>query len=211
MDNVPEDSLKIIFSLLLGAIIGLEREYRSKAAGFRTITLISIGSTLFTVVSIKLGAPDNADRIASCIITGIGFIGAGVVFKDGFSISGLTTASAIWATAALGMAVGIGDYKLAAEGLIAVLIVLSLFEYIQNWIDHFHQKRTYKVLFLKNTMHSSDIDKALLEIKLSFSKRKEMKADNEIICFYDVYGSTVKQEKFSHYLISHSFIKSFEC
>src|ERR1700760_4848757 len=93
--------IRLFLSLLFGAVIGFEREYRSKAAGFRTITMITVGSTLFTINSYMLGAPGNPDRIASNIITGIGFIGAGVIFKDGFSVSGLTTASTIWASAAI--------------------------------------------------------------------------------------------------------------
>lgn len=211
MYDFSEDTLKIILSLVLGALIGLEREYRSKAAGFRTMTLISIGSTLFTIVSIKLGGPANADRVAANIITGIGFIGAGVVFKDAITITGLTTATAIWATAALGMAVGSGDYKVAGEGLVAVLIVLSLFEYVQNWIDSIHQKRSYKIIFDKHTMQIADIDKALLQINLRFVKRREMRTNNELICFYDVYGSSDKLEKFNSFLLNDVPVKSFEC
>ena len=107
---LPEVALKLLTAVLVGGLIGIEREYSSKAAGFRSITLICIGSTLFTILSQHLGSNGNADRIAANIITGIGFIGAGVVFKDGFSVTGITTASSIWATAALGMAIGSGDY-----------------------------------------------------------------------------------------------------
>ncbi len=206
-----EDTLKIVLSLAVGALIGLEREYRSKAAGFRTITLISIGSTLFTIVSIKLGFPGNSDRIAANIITGIGFIGAGVVFKDAITITGLTTATAIWATAALGMAVGAGHYKVAGEGLLAVLIILSLFEYVQNWIDKIHQKRSYKIVFDKHTMTIKDIDAALVQMSLRYIKRKEMRINNEFIYFYDVYGSDIKLEKFSSFLLNEAPVKSFEC
>ena len=209
--NFSEDTLKIILSLVLGALIGLEREYRSKAAGFRTITLISIGSTLFTIVSIKLGGAANADRVAANIITGIGFIGAGVVFKDALTITGLTTATAIWATAALGMAVGAGDYKVAGEGLLAVLVVLSLFEYVQNWIDSIHQKRAYKIIFDKHTMQIDDIDKAIAEMNLRFTKRKEMRINNELIYFYDVYGSSINLDKFNSFLLNDAPVKSFEC
>jgi putative Mg2+ transporter-C (MgtC) family protein len=211
MYSFSEDTLKIILSLVLGALIGLEREYRSKAAGFRTITLISIGSTLFTIVSIKLGGVNNADRVAANIITGIGFIGAGVVFKDALNITGLTTATAIWATAALGMAIGAGDYKVAAEGLVAVLIVLSLFEYVQNWIDSIHQKRAYKIVFDKNAIESSAIEKELVVMGLRFVKRKEMKVSSELICFYDIYGSSVNIEKFNSFLLNEGHVKSFEC
>ncbi|MGZ4033515.1 MAG: MgtC/SapB family protein [Bacteroidia bacterium] len=210
MELFTEDTFKIFLSLLFGSLIGLEREYRSKAAGFRTITLISIGSTLFTIVSIKLGGASNADRIAANIITGIGFIGAGVIFKEGLSISGLTTSTTIWATAALGMEIGAGDYMTAFEGLLVILVVLSLFEYVQTWIDNFHQKKFYKIVFIKSEMDSSDLEKELIKLKLSFAKRKEIRFDNEIVCYYDVYGSKKKHDVFNTFLLNYSSLKSFE-
>ena len=139
----PDDVIKLILAVVVGGLIGLEREYSSKAAGFRSIVLICIGSTLFTVISQHLGGTANGDRIAANIITGIGFIGAGVVFKDGVSITGITTASSIWATAALGMAIGGGHYILAFEGLVLVIIVLSLFEFLERQVDRWHQVRSY--------------------------------------------------------------------
>src|SRR5690606_37826413 len=89
------DVFKAILSLSLGVILGLEREMKDKAAGLRTITIISLGSTLFTIMSYKIGIITDTEttRIASYIVSGIGFLGAGVIFKDGISINGLTTAS----------------------------------------------------------------------------------------------------------------------
>lgn len=167
-----EDSLKLLLSLIMGSLIGIEREYRSKAAGFRTITLISLGSTLFTIVSIKLGGVNNADRIAANIITGIGFLGAGVVFRDAFTTTGLTTATSIWATAALGMVIGSGDYMLAAEGLGLVLIVLSLFEYVQAWIDNYHQKRSYKIIVNSAEERKGEMEAASKELNLRLKKER---------------------------------------
>ena len=103
-----ETALQLLFSFIIGTAIGIEREYRSKAAGLRTMIMICLGSTIFTELSMVIGN-GSEDRIASNIITGIGFLGAGVIFKDGLSISGITTATTIWITAALGMAVGAGQ------------------------------------------------------------------------------------------------------
>ncbi len=206
-----EDTLRLFLSLIAGALIGFEREYRSKAAGFRTMTLICIGSTLFTIVSMKLGSPNSPDRVAANIITGIGFIGAGVVFKDGFSVTGLTTATAIWVTAALGMTIGIGAYKMAAEGLVIVLLVLSLFEYLQDIIDNLHQKRVYKILFDKNSFQTIDIEKEIKEIKLGYTKIKELKTLDEHTCYFEVSGSSKKFETLNAYLLYNPRIKSFEC
>src|SRR5258706_14272096 len=141
----PEVVIQLSLAVLFGAIIGFEREYRSKAAGFRTITMITLGSTLFTILSFKLGNEASHDRIASNIITGIGFIGAGVVFKDGLTVSGLTTASAIWVSAAMGMAIGIGEYITAACALALAIVVLALFEKVQDLIESFHQVRMYRI------------------------------------------------------------------
>src|SRR5262245_66333390 len=102
MDIVLDEhyAWRILISFCIGTAIGIEREYRSKAAGLRTMIMICLGSTIFTELSMVIGG--TSDRIASNIITGIGFLGAGVIFKDGLSITGITTATTIWITAALG-------------------------------------------------------------------------------------------------------------
>ena len=206
-----EDTLKLLLSLVMGSLIGIEREYRSKAAGFRTITLISLGSTLFTIVSIKLGAPNSPDRVAANIITGIGFLGAGVVFKDGLNITGLTTATSIWVTAALGMAIGTGDYILAVEGLVLVIVVLSLFEIVQGWIDNYHQQRPYRICISKETHLNAEIETALLQFNLKIDKVKELKQNDDLILYYDVYGSRKNISKFNSFLINLPSVKSFDC
>ena len=104
--TLPSDIvIKLVLAVLIGGAIGAEREYRSKSAGFRTLTLICLGSTILTIFSVIIGTPGNPDRIASNIATGIGFVGAGVIFKgdgSGSKVSGITTAAMIWVTAGLG-------------------------------------------------------------------------------------------------------------
>ena len=95
-----EEAAQVSVAFIIGAIIGLEREFRSKPAGFRTMILICVGSCLYTILSKEIGGA-STDRIASNIVTGIGFIGAGVIFKEGITVNGLTTAALIWVTAAL--------------------------------------------------------------------------------------------------------------
>src|ERR1700744_4706019 len=105
--NITEDELlKVGFSILCGGLLGIERQYKNKTAGFRTIILISLGSALFTMIAqhVKMGVNIN-------VITGIGFMGAGIVFKDGIGVSGLTTASVIWVAAPLGMLAGAGNFE----------------------------------------------------------------------------------------------------
>jgi len=133
--------IKLIISILLGGAIGLEREISSKPAGFRTNVLICFGSTLFTMLSFKMcqnlqvldyGA---STRIAAQIVTGIGFIGAGTVLRSQGSIQGLTSAATIWAVAAIGMAIGIGEVYLAIISTILIGIVLTIFGRLENYFN----------------------------------------------------------------------------
>ncbi|GAA4132677.1 MgtC/SapB family protein [Sphingobacterium lactis] len=130
------DLLKAVLSLLAGFVLGFEREWKDKAAGFKTISIICLGSTLFSLLSYKLGAGESEDatRIASYVVSGIGFLGAGVIFKDGVNVNGLTTASIIWMSAAIGMAIGFGVFLTAAIFLFACFIILISGKLINHYI-----------------------------------------------------------------------------
>jgi len=116
-------ALKLIASGVLGGFIGYERESESKPAGFRTMILVSMGSCLFTIASIRIAELGDGSfdpgRIASGIVTGIGFLGAGAIMRSSGHVLGLTTAASIWLVAAIGMGVGIGLY---GESLLVTLI-----------------------------------------------------------------------------------------
>src|SRR5512138_2976902 len=123
----PEDILKICLALVAGGLIGIEREFRDKAAGFRTLIFICVGAALFTIFSTKLAGDRDPTRIAANIVSGVGFLGAGVILRDGGRVIGLTTAATIWLTAALGMGIGGGEYLLVAIGVVITLVVLWVF------------------------------------------------------------------------------------
>jgi putative Mg2+ transporter-C (MgtC) family protein len=142
--SIQNELLLIFISVVLGILIGAEREYRNKSAGLRTFILICFGSCLFTVLSVKIGI-DDPDRIAANIITGIGFLGAGVIFKGDNKIDGITTATTIWATASIGMAVGSGYVYLAVLCTLLVLVILSSLTYFEKLIDREHKVREYKI------------------------------------------------------------------
>src|ERR1700733_15307958 len=113
------DLIKIGLAVICGGILGMERQYKNKTAGFRTIILICLGSAIFTMVA------QHAGQVADLnIVTGVGFIGAGVIFKDNISVSGLTTAAVIWISAAIGMAVGSGNYGVSLVSTLVTLTVL---------------------------------------------------------------------------------------
>jgi putative Mg2+ transporter-C (MgtC) family protein len=119
-------TLRLLAAAGLGAVIGLEREYRHKPAGLRTNIMIALGSALFTIISIELaGSGGTVDRVAAQIVTGVGFLGGGAILKSNDEIvHGLTTAASIWLVASLGIACGAGQWIIAIIALAIALLVL---------------------------------------------------------------------------------------
>ena len=204
-----ETALQLLFSFIIGTAIGIEREYRSKAAGLRTMIMICLGSTIFTELSMAIGN-GSEDRIASNIITGVGFLGAGVIFKDGLSISGITTATTIWITAALGMAVGAGQYFIAFVGCVAILIVLLFFEILQKAIARIHHERTYKVTTQEDPSFASEFEKEVRRLKLDFRKERDIRNDGDYILVYLVIGREKNLDEFNNYLKTSKKVISYE-
>lgn len=134
-----EIALRILVAAVLGGIVGYEREQRRRPAGLRTFMLVSVGSALFTVVGIygfrglAIGAFDPS-RLASQIVTGIGFLGGGALIRTGATVRGLTTAAGVWAMAAIGVAAGTGMYTVAVFATIIVTVVLAVIRYFEP--DH---------------------------------------------------------------------------
>lgn len=126
-----EDIFKAFFSILAGATLGLERELKDKKAGLKTIAVICLGATLFTLMSSRTGSDEN--HIAAYIVSGVGFIGAGAIFKEGFTISGLTTAGIVWLAAAIGMCIGFGQYYTALIFLASCYVAVIAFPYIVSF------------------------------------------------------------------------------
>lgn len=129
MEVEVNDLLAVVLAAGLGAVIGIEREFRRKAAGLRTNVLICVGAAVFTIISRKMGAEDGQTitRIAAQIVTGVGFLGAGAIVRDRAGILGLTTAATIWLVASIGMACGAGFFKLAlATTVLAILVLIGL-------------------------------------------------------------------------------------
>ena len=117
--------LRSLLALVAGALIGFEREKARRAAGLRTHLLVCIGSTLITLTAIEM-FPQNPAPITAAIITGIGFLGAGTIFRDKNNVRGLTTAASVWAVAGVGVAFGAGAYVIAATGTVSMLLILEL-------------------------------------------------------------------------------------
>lgn len=126
LDLQLELAFRLLVAAILGAAIGLEREYHDHPAGMRTHLLVSVGSATFTVLSIEAFKAPGADpaRIAAQIVTGIGFLGAGAILKDDAGIRGLTTAASLWAVAAVGVASGAAAWGVAVAATIIVIVSL---------------------------------------------------------------------------------------
>ena len=201
---------RLLAALVIGGVIGSEREYRSKAAGFRTMTLICLGSATFTILSLRLGTESSHDRIASNIVTGIGFLGAGAIFKDGITISGLTTATSIWVTASLGMAAGAGRLGLAAMGLGLALVVLAVFERLQELIDNIHQKRSYRFQFSHGQSSRTDLESTLRRFGVKFRLRQMTREADIVSCLYDVWGSARVLGELSDFFVDARDIRVVE-
>ncbi len=209
MDNFHEDITKLLISLLIGSIVGAEREYRSKSAGFRTLILVCVGSTLFTIFSIRIGL-SNPDRIAANIITGIGFLGAGAIYRGETGVSGLTTATMIWMAAALGMGVGSGEYIICCTATAIIIMVLLGFTRLERLIDETHQNRTYKIVcdFDENIL--SKYEALFAEFKLHQRAGKKSRKGTHIIGIWELQGSLKNHTLLSTKLINDHHIQEFE-
>lgn len=137
---------KILIATICGAIIGYDRERKNKVAGIRTNLLICVGSTIFTVASIMLSQTNGSDptRILSTIVTGIGFLGGGVIMKTDDKIVGMTTAAFIWVVSAIGILCGIGSTITPILLTIGLLVISKIFEKVEKYIKEHNTNNTKK-------------------------------------------------------------------
>jgi len=128
-------TLRLLAAFAAGLLIGIEREWHHKAAGIRTNILVAIGSALFVLLSIKM-TETNGDvtRIIGQVVTGIGFLGAGIIFKEGTNVHGLTTAATVWCASALGCTAAAGFYTETLIGTALVMIINSLSIPLDKWL-----------------------------------------------------------------------------
>ena len=208
MQIVTEDLIKLLMAILIGGIIGAERELRNKTAGLRTITLITIGATLFTMLSMRFSG--GSDRVASTIVSGVGFLGAGAIMFSEGKVKGLTTASSIWVAAALGMAIGTGDYQLSLMFAAAVLVVLWLFAWFDRWLGNRSEELRHYEICYDRPRKVRDIESMFTESGLRVRSRKQFKRDSQLIGQWDVDGKLADHDNVIASLISDSDITELE-
>jgi putative Mg2+ transporter-C (MgtC) family protein len=204
------DIMKLFMALISGALIGTEREYHSKAAGLRTIALICVGSTVFTILSFKMGVIPNQDRFAANIITGIGFLGAGVIFKEENRVTGLTTAAIIWTAAAIGVAIGAGEYTIALVGLFITVGVQRVFLLIQNKIDKINQIRNYTIMCKFQDITLKHYEEVFTQFNLVVHRGKQSLNSDVIKGEWQLEGSQKNHEACVAYLLKDKEIVELE-
>ncbi len=188
MTIVFQDVIKLLLAVFIGGIIGAEREFHAKAAGFRTIILICTGATLFTIFSPRLSGGGDPTRIAANIVSGVGFLGAGVILRDGGMITGLTTASAVWFSAALGMGIGSGDYAFSTLAAGVLLVVLLIFPRFEGWFHGGQETRTYQVVCLNDYEKLVQLDALFRQHHLRVKNHTQIKHSDQITCTWEAVG-----------------------
>lgn len=145
--------LRLCCAMLVGIVIGMEREFTHRPAGLRTHILVALGACVVSILGeslflhyAKLGATPDPARLSAQVITGVGFLGAGTIMKEGVNVKGLTTAASVWAVACLGIAAGFGYYGLALAGMLFTFVTLTIFEGLQRKLIHTHSSEDHFVV-----------------------------------------------------------------
>jgi putative Mg2+ transporter-C (MgtC) family protein len=201
---------KLLIAVLIGGIIGAEREYHNKSAGLRTLMLICLGSTLFTMFSMEIGKDGSPDRIAGGIVAGIGFVGAGVIFMGGTGINGVTTAATIWVTAALGMGVGAGHQYASLIGCIVLVGILYTFTKIEIWLDRVNCSHTYKITCPYHEKVFEHYEAVMKQHKLIFIRGPQCREHQTVSATWEAEGSKKDHNTFIHLMLNDATVQKFE-
>lgn len=194
----PDDWNKLLLAVALGGLIGFEREIHAKAAGLRTITLITLGATLFTILSLRY----VDDRVVANIVTGVGFLGAGAILFSEGRVKGLTTASSIWMAAALGMAIGLGETSLAIFTALLVLLVLWLFTSLDRLVDVLGRDiRVYEISTLAKLGKLEEVETALKKCRLTVIRSRLKKTPGAHSGEWEVRGALKNHHAFAEMML----------
>ncbi|UCH89137.1 MAG: MgtC/SapB family protein [Thermoplasmata archaeon] len=212
MELQLEFIIKIGLSILCGGIIGLERESSQHPAGLRTLILVCLGSTLFMFVPYLALEPAfrglniNLDvtRVAAGVVTGIGFLGAGVIFKEGTNVKGLTTAASIWVVASIGLLVGIGFYIIALFATIVITLVLHFFHIVEREYFKYDEFNYLKIKIKDKPEVKANLEKLLLRYKIKLELHNFNRGKNKLILLYEVEPPrTLRKDRISNILLQN--------
>lgn len=204
-----QDLTKIGLALLIGGLIGSERELRDKAAGLRTMMLVCVGSTIFTLFSFRFAPNGDVTRISAAVVTGIGFLGAGVIMREGGQIKGLTTASTVWLVSALGMGIGGGEFGFVIAVTLIILFVLWAFPRLEAAMGRVNETRTYEVLSDRDVEFFHDLEKMWKEHRLRIHFRRQAKSPKGRLTVWVVSGPPSQQDRATEWLFSNKKVIRF--
>jgi putative Mg2+ transporter-C (MgtC) family protein len=206
----PVDVVKLLAAFLVGLLLGAEREYHDKSAGMRTLILITVGSCLFTIFSVRIAADKDPGRIAAQIVSGIGFLGAGVIIQRRGQVVGLTTASTIWVAAALGIGMGVGYVAFTAMAGIVVIFVLGALPQIERLLQRANSLRMYKITTALDEGEPERLRKKFTDIGLTVREDSRTKGKDCIVLLWSVAGKPEAHRKVATELICDPLVKEFD-
>ena len=186
-------ALRLGCAMLVGLVIGMEREYTHRPAGLRTHILVALGACVVSILGEMLfrqyntrGATPDPARLSAQVITGVGFLGAGTIMKEGVNVKGLTTAASVWAVACLGIAAGFGYYVLALMGMLFTFVTLTIFEALQRKLVHSRSVEDHYLVI------AEDVEAALESIHAAASSPKISLFDLHVHSQNGVYRITFR-------------------
>jgi len=189
---------RLAWAALLGAIVGIERNVRRRPSGMRTGFCVSLASALFTIASIEIArrtGDASPTRIASNIVQGVGFLGAGVILRDRGNVVGLTTAATIFAVAAIGMAAGGGLYAISGISCALLLFALVVLFYVEDWLNLKPRYMLFRVFVDRAENMVTDVHKIFAEIGVAVDNFQVSLAGDKNLIQFDAAVSTHEQEK----------------
>lgn len=219
-----EICLRLACAMLVGLVIGTEREYTHRPAGMRTHILVALGACVVSITGellfhhySQLGSTADPARLSAQVITGVGFLGAGTILKQDATVKGLTTAASVWAVACLGIASGFGYYAVAIFGMVFIFVTLTIFEWLQNLLVH-----PKNVAASEYTMETTDISAALTLLnetaRAQLAQVHDVSAKvvegGHLVTFQADFGNGHRKRRRQHFfdaLITSSVIRSVRC
>ncbi len=204
------DVIKLLAAFLIGGLVGAEREFHDKAAGLRTIILICVGACLFTIFSVKIAHVGDPGRIAAQVVTGVGFLGAGVILHRQGQVRGLTTASTIWIAAALGVGVGVGYILYTLIAAVLAVFVLWVLPRVEGMLEGSYAFRAYRITTAVSPKRQPVIGRILQEAGLQGKQERRFKHGDELISVWWAGGKPEAHEKAITVLIADPDVKDLE-
>lgn len=205
--ELTEQLVRLLLALIGGMAIGMEREWREKAAGFRTMALVSLGSAAFVLVAAD-GSPEAGARIVAGVTTGVGFLGAGTILRDRGQVLGLTTAAAVWLASAIGVTSATGAYALTLALLLAglgMLLVAPLVDLSRIRLD----SRVYDVRYLAREWDESQLARPFRQAGVRVDVIKISNIDGGMTITWRAYGKQGAHDDVIRALVQSDAVESF--